>query len=308
MKIAVIDIGSNSIRLLISEVFGNNILPIEKDLITTRLGRGVAENNLLDNTAISDTISALILFKNKALAMGCEKIFAIATSAVREADNGEEFVSEVKKKTDIDIEILTGHEEAEASFIGTKSGIKVKGMTLIVDVGGGSTELSLGETNIIYTESLPIGAVRMTQKFIKSDPPAKEEIIKAKFMIENLLTDFITSYNHIASGNKVTALGIGGTITTLASMAQELEVYDPKQIHGYHLKVEDVERMLAQLTKTNLQQRYSIKGLSPKRADIIICGALITLVIMRKLNFDFLIVSEQDIMEGIILKKLFKKS
>jgi exopolyphosphatase/guanosine-5'-triphosphate,3'-diphosphate pyrophosphatase len=300
MKAAVIDLGSNSVRLLVAEIEEGKINQIFKDLATTRLGAGVVKNGMLWRDSIEKTVSAVEAFKNKAMAFGCQRIIAFATSAVREAKNGGEFMKELRRRAGLEVRLLSGREEAKLSFVGAKESLKVEGRTLVIDIGGGSTELALGEREIELEESLPMGAVRWTEQFLKSDPPKSEEIEALQMEARKLLSGFEKSFENMKA-ERVTAIGVGGTFTTLCAILKKLEEYHWTKVHGSTLEFEAVEEMAKNLCGLDSSERKKIPGLAPERADIIAAGALIALEIMRFLGLKSIVVSEADLMEGILL-------
>ncbi|SHM21735.1 exopolyphosphatase / guanosine-5'-triphosphate,3'-diphosphate pyrophosphatase [Caldanaerovirga acetigignens] len=300
MKAAVIDLGSNSVRLLVAEIEEGKINQIFKDLATTRLGAGVVKNGMLWRDSIEKTVSAVEAFKNKAMAFGCQRIVAFATSAVREAKNGGEFMQELKERVGLEVRLLSGREEAKLSFIGAKESLKVEGRALVIDIGGGSTEFALGEKEIELEESLPMGAVRWTEQFLKSDPPKNEEIKALQMEARKLLSGFEKNFKKVKAGG-VNAIGVGGTFTSLCAILKKLEEYHWTKVHGTYLEYEKMEKMTKELCGFNLDQRKKIPGLAAERADIIAAGALIALEIMRFLGLKTIVVSEADLMEGFLL-------
>ena len=180
MKVAVIDLGSNSIRLLIVNISGQTFLPVYKKLIVTRLGQGVVKNQLLDDMSMKNTIKAMAEMKHDTLSFGCERVYAFGTSALREAKNGKEFLNDIKNQIGIDVDILSGKDEALFSFKGARRGLFNLSKVLIIDIGGGSTEFSLGNSQLIKSVSLPMGAVRFTNTYVKSDPPKLDELQRAE--------------------------------------------------------------------------------------------------------------------------------
>lgn len=303
MRAAVIDLGSNSIRLLIKDVKHDFMVTVHRELETTRLGRGVVKNQELDKESMADTLSVLSDFISKANSMECEQIFAFGTSALREAKNSSYFIDRVRK-LGLDVEILSGEEEALLSFKGAKAGLDILGPALVVDIGGGSTELILGEKQILKSESLPVGAVRYTHKYFKSEPPITKDVEEASAVISQLTDDFSKTLNQIRQMYEVTPVGVGGTLTTLSAMAQELKVYDREKIHGFVLQKNYVDSIYSKLLNLTLDEKRKLPGLMPQRADIITAGAFITKAIMETLNIHRFIISETDIMEGYLLAKI----
>lgn len=306
MRAAVIDLGSNSVRLLAADLKDKSVIPVYRELKTTRLGRGVAQNRCLDETSMSDTLSAITYLINKAKSLSCEKILVFGTSALREAENSPDFLKRVKQ-IGLNVDILSEEEEAFYSFLGAKMGLGLSGATLVVDIGGGSTEFILGREQIEKSKSYPIGAVRWTQKYHTFNPLRYDEVIKSQQAANTLIADFANYYNQVAQKHFITVVGVGGTLTTLSAMIQELEVYNPEKVHGYCLKKADVEQIFSKLLSLTISEKRKLRGLSPERADIITAGVLITRVIMQKLDINKILVSESDIMEGYLLKSFVPK-
>ncbi len=305
MRAAVIDLGSNSIRLLVAELSVGFVASVHRDMVTTRLGRGVARNRRLDEKSMTDTLSVLTYFMNKVKSKQGESIWAFGTSALREAKNSNDFLDRVRQ-IGLEVDILSGQEEAFLSFLGAKAGLKLSGMTLVIDIGGGSTELVLGSERIEKNESLPMGAVSYTQIYFKSDPPRHEDIVRARSAISELFVDFAEYYKQAQNNSDITVVGVGGTLTTLSAMVQELKVYDTEKIHGYCLDKANVDRLLSKLLSSTINEKRKLSGLSPERADIVTAGVLIAQTIMQDLNISRVVVSETDIMEGYLLKKIGK--
>lgn len=306
MKVAVIDIGSNSIRLLAAYYDYKTIVSFYRELITTRLGSGVAKNNMIDERSTCETISAVKGFVKKARDFDCDEILSLATSAIREAANGPDFLNLLKAETGLDVKVVSGEEEARLSFLGSRAGLGIAGLTFVVDIGGSSTELSLGDdTSIIKSISLPMGAVRWTQRYFKSDVPTCAEVEQAVSATNEMLSEFSQDFRKKKlSGQRVKGIGVGGTLTTLAAINLGLEVYDSKIIHGLYLSSDDIIRIYHKLLLLSTKEKKKIPGLSPQRADIITAGALIMHEIIRQLDLSGITVSEADIMEGFILREL----
>jgi exopolyphosphatase/guanosine-5'-triphosphate,3'-diphosphate pyrophosphatase len=254
---------------------------------------------------MTDTLSVLTYFMNKVKSKQGESIWAFGTSALREAKNSNDFLDRVRQ-IGLEVDILSGQEEAFLSFLGAKAGLKLSGMTLVIDIGGGSTELVLGSERIEKNESLPMGAVSYTQIYFKSDPPRHEDIVRARSAISELFVDFAEYYKQAQNNSDITVVGVGGTLTTLSAMVQELKVYDTEKIHGYCLDKANVDRLLSKLLSSTINEKRKLSGLSPERADIVTAGVLIAQTIMQDLNISRVVVSETDIMEGYLLKKIGK--
>lgn len=283
---AAIDVGTNSVRLLIAEYERKGINYVYKDLKTTRLGEGVAETGYLQEKAIQRTVDALAEFQDVIRKLNVTKMRAVATSAAREAANGELLIKEAGEKG-IKLEIISGKEEAELSFKGAISDQETNSNQLVVDIGGGSTEIIYCLSGQVLTSSTKAGAVRCTEG------NWSEAQIMAAFqpVLEKI---------RLLPGNEL--IGVGGTITSLAAIDQKLGKYDPDLIHGYKLGIERVRTIRKELAGLPLAERRQVKGLQPARADIIVAGIDILLAIMSGLGQQLITVSEKDILDGIILE------
>lgn len=309
MKYAVIDMGSNSIRLMIAEVDGGQLGRVEKHLEMTRLGGGVDHTKMLSETAMQATIDAVMTFKNMAEAAGAEMIGAFATSAVRDAVNGPAFAESVLKETGIRVQIIPGSEEAELGYKGVVSGIDPSMRDerfLIIDIGGGSTELIVGDAKqIYYRHSFDVGAVRMTGKHIATDPVRQEEAEALVADVKRILSDGVEA---VMSYKPQFAIGIGGTATTLGAMKLKMSTYDRERIHNAPVQLEELEAMNALLARLTVEERKQLPGLMPKRADVIYAGGLILEYLMQVLAIRTMYASDFDNLEGILVQKNIIKS
>ncbi len=298
-KRCIIDIGTNSIRMLRAVIEKGKIISSGKTLEMTRIGEGVDKTKLLSSAAMDRSISALKKFKKQALSEGIKDIKAIATSAVRDARNRDEFLKRAKLEIDIDIEIISGEKEAELGFIGVMGGIKKElGNVLVIDIGGGSTEFIVGNSRgIKYVKSLDVGAVRMTDKHITTDPISDKQLKALVYDVKNIINEIIEDLKEFRIDEVV---GIGGTATNLASVAQQLEIYDSSKVHNYELSLEEINSMIYRFKSTDNNKRKKIKGLQPKRADIILAGSSILYEILAKLNTKSIRISEYDNLEGYL--------
>lgn len=288
-RVAAIDIGTNSTRLLVAEYTAAGLKRIETGLITTRLGKGMAGGVLLQETMLS-TADAVGLFYQKAINLGVENVVAAATSAVRDASNGTEFLELVKKRTGLVVRVLSGEAEAALSYRGVLSGLQVEpGSTVVVDIGGGSTEFIWMQGERLNLVSVNAGAVRLTaagaDEAMTGDllRPTLEEVKRSSFEC---------------------LVGVGGTVTTLAAIDQQLAVYDSKRVHGYSLSAISVNRILKMLNGMDIEERRKVPGLRPERADIIIAGVNIVKSILDSLGLARMIVSECDILYGLALEEV----
>lgn len=310
MRIGAIDIGTNSMRLLIADYEDGNLLNREKFVNTTRIGEGVDKKGYISQEAIQRNIDGLIDFNRMCKDRKCEKVYCIGTSALRDSKNGDDFIQLAKNKADIDVEIISGKEESTLGFIGVAEGLtdrlKEEESILVLDIGGGSTEFILGNLKgIKFNKSENIGAVRMTEKFLKADPISEEEFKSMIRFIEEQINDTI----EFLKNKKIDkVVGIGGTITSISAINQELETYSMEKIHNSSVDIEKVEKILQNLKKMTLNDKKNLKGLQPKRADIITSGVKILQIIMKKIEIKNIIVSEYDNLEGLICRKSQKMS
>ena len=286
-RVAAIDIGTNSTRLLVADCTGAGLKRIEAGLITTRLGKGMASGLLLQETMLS-TADAVGLFYQRAMNLGAESVVAAATSAVRDAANKTEFLGLVEERTGLNVRVLSGQEEAALSYRGVLSGLPVDpGSSLVVDIGGGSTEFIWTHRDHLNLVSVNAGAVRLTEA-------GANEI-----MIYNILQPALEEVKQSAFECLV---GVGGTITTLAAIDQQLTVYNPDLVHGFCLRAASVDRILKMLKDMDMPERRKVPGLKPERADIIVAGVNIVKIIMDGLGLEKMLVSECDILDGLALE------
>ncbi|MBP3906972.1 MAG: Ppx/GppA family phosphatase [Peptostreptococcaceae bacterium] len=306
MKIGAIDIGTNSMRLLVAEYIDGKLYNREKFVNTTRIGQGVDSEGYISEEAIERNIKALKEFSDIANEKGCEYIYCIGTSALRDSKNGNEFIDLAKVETNLDVDIISGEEESNLGFIGVLQGLDDTNNILVLDIGGGSTEFILGdESGIKYAKSENVGALRMTEKFLATDPICENEFEDMSNFIEETISDTI---NILREKNIRQIVGIGGTITSVSAINQELETYFMEKIHGSKVNEKELDNILQNLKKMTLNDKKNIKGLQPKRADIITAGVRILNIIMKKLEKENIIVSEYDNLEGLICQKARKMS
>ncbi|WP_037029261.1 Ppx/GppA phosphatase family protein [Psychrilyobacter atlanticus] len=288
---AVIDIGTNSCRLFIACMEDGKITnKILKLMEITRLGQDVDKTRILSQDAMDRTIETLKFYRKKIDDYGVEEVKVTATSATRDSKNREEFISRVKAETNLEIHCITGEEEGRLSFSGAVSEFDEK--IMVFDIGGGSTEFILGDkNNIEYIESFNVGAVRLGEKFFKE----KEELLNGEVWVKEILKK-LSKYKD----QSFKLVGVAGTVTTHVSVLLEMEEYDTDRIHMYRLTKKDILKNLDKFSKLSLEERKKIAGLHPKRAEVIIPGTYLLLWIMEVLERDEIIVSEADILEGMM--------
>lgn len=297
MKLACIDIGTNSIRLMIADFDGFHYTNVVKELEMTRLGFGVNETKQLDVTRMKRSADVIETYYKKSLISGAKHVFMMATSAVRDARNSHEFNQMIQAKTGQNIDIISGDLEAEVGFKGVQigSGDSSKNL-LIIDIGGGSTELIVGDSSgIKFSVSLNIGAVRLTGAYVKNDPVLLDEVIAMKNVIRQELDSVIDQINLFQTKS---AIGIGGTATTIATMIHSIEQYSREKVHQLIVYRSELIQINDRLITLNNESRKTIIGLDEKRADIILAGSLILQEILEKLHLESYSVSDYDNLEG----------
>lgn len=293
MRVAAIDIGTNSTRLLVADVGDDDsVVELERKLEITRLGEGVDESAVLQQAPMQRVLDTVEEYVTLARRLSPRHVLAAATSAVRDARNGGEFLAELESRFGISARLLSGEEEAATTFRGVTSAGPVAYGTLIVDIGGGSTELTIGgDGGVLSAESLQVGSVRLTERFLASDPPTADEIAACTEHVRSLLPDL----------DPPATIGVAGTITTLAGVDLDLQVYDHERVHGHRLSRDAIDRLADRLAAVALPEREKILHLVPKRAPVIVAGAVILRAIMDAYAIDALEVSERDILHGIAL-------
>ena len=294
IRVAAIDIGTNSSRLLVADVAGGRVTPIERRSRVTRLGRGVDLSGRLSAEAIEDVCAAIAEYVELTRELGVERVDAIATSAVRDAGNGSAFIAELRERFALSARVLDGEEEARLTYLGATSEHVPGQPTLVVDIGGGSTELIVGRgEEIAFHTSLQVGVVRHSERHIASDPPAASEL-------EALAGDVRGQIEAatVAAPGADEAIAVAGTPTSLAAVEMELVPYDPARVHGHVLSLPAIQRMLSQLASVPLAERVAIPGLHPDRAPTIVAGVVVLVETMRAFDLERIAVSEHDILYG----------
>jgi exopolyphosphatase/guanosine-5'-triphosphate,3'-diphosphate pyrophosphatase len=293
-RVAVIDIGSNSTRLLVADVEDGRVTPVERRSTVTRLGRGVDLSGQLAVEAVEAACAAVAPYVDAVEEFGAKKVDAIATSAVRDATNGGAFVAELRERFALSARVLDGEEEARLTYLGAASETAPTVPTLVIDIGGGSTEMVVGQgREIDWHVSLQAGVVRHTERHFVHDPPTPVEL-------EALATDLRGLIEAARAGAPTAEAGIAvaGTPTSLAAIELELEPYDPQRVHGHVLELRSIQRMLSQLASAPLEQRVGIRGLHADRAPTIVAGVVTLVEAMRAFDLERITVSEHDILYG----------
>jgi exopolyphosphatase/guanosine-5'-triphosphate,3'-diphosphate pyrophosphatase len=311
MRVAAIDCGTNSIRLLVADVttgFDGTVAlrDVHRELRIVRLGQGVDATGVLAPEALERTRAALADYTAVLRRKGAERVRMVATSATRDASNREDFFGMVRDTLGVDAEVISGDEEANLSFVGAVGDLDPEdGPFVVVDVGGGSTELVVGtlddgKATVHAARSVDVGSVRLTERCLPGDPPTAAEVTRAREVATAVLD---AAFEAVPVAGVRTWVGVAGTITTLSAVAQELPEYDPAAVHLSRLSRERLHEVAADLLAMSREERGAHKAIHPGRIDVIGAGALIVDVLARELfdrvGVSALVVSEHDILDGI---------
>jgi exopolyphosphatase / guanosine-5'-triphosphate,3'-diphosphate pyrophosphatase len=300
MRVAVVDMGTNSTRLLVADVVDGRVSEVERRSTVTRLGRGVDTSRQLAAEAIEDVCRTVGEYIEVYESLGAERVTAIATSAVRDAANAGAFVAELRERFALDARILEGAEEARLVYLGAFSGRQAADTTLVVDIGGGSTELVVGSGGKVgFYASLQAGTVRHTERYLRTDPPDPGQLDELASDVRSLIDAELTGEAIAAAAE---GIAVAGTPTSLAAIDQELDPYDPDRVHGYRLPFESIQRMCSLLSSMTLEERLKVTGLHPGRAPTIVAGVVILIQVMRAFGLKEIEVSEHDILYGAALE------
>jgi exopolyphosphatase/guanosine-5'-triphosphate,3'-diphosphate pyrophosphatase len=280
-RVAAVDLGTNSTRLLVADVAEGGLVEVGRELRITRLGEGVDARRRLLPLPIARVRNCLSDYRRTAEGLGAERTLAIATSAVRDAENGEAFLGEIEWSYGFATRLLTGDEEALLNFRGVTAGRPLAARTLIVDIGGGSTELVVGGETVDFHVSLDVGCVRLTERFGEDHDAAASHV---RSVLPALEVD--------------RTIGVAGTVTSLAALDLGLVEYDPLLVHGHRLAAAAVEAQLARLAALTVDERRRVPGLEPERGPVIVAGAVILREILRAYGLSGLEASEHDLLQG----------
>jgi exopolyphosphatase / guanosine-5'-triphosphate,3'-diphosphate pyrophosphatase len=297
-RVAVIDVGSNSTRLLVADVDGG-VAVRERQSRVTRLGRGVDLSGQLSDEAIEAACTAIADYVEICREEGAEEVATIATSAVRDASNGGAFVAELRERFALTARVLGGEEEARLTYSGVTAEQPPTLPTLVIDIGGGSTEMIVGTgATIAFHASLQAGVVRHTERHIAADPPAAVELEALAGDVRTQIEDALAGHDEARAS---AGIAVAGTPTSLAAAELALEPYDPSRVHGHVLSLETIQRLLSRFASAPLSERAAIPGLHPDRAPTIIAGCVILIEAMRALGLERIQASEHDILYGMAL-------
>jgi len=299
---AVVDIGTNSTRLLVADVQADHVAEeLERRSTVTRLGAGVDKEGRLNQKAMERVYKTLTEYRELIDRHQADDAVAVLTSAVRDASNGQEFANTVRDRFDLEPSVLSGDEEARLTFLGAMSERDPADQTptLVVDIGGGSTELVIGHGHqATFHVSTQAGVVRQTERHLRDDPPPPAQRQELAADVRQIFADAVPAEQRRAVDR---VIAVAGTATSLGAIAQDLEPYDPEKVHGYRLERADCQEILERVAALPLEQRRQVKGLHPDRAPTIVAGVIILIEVLELFGIDEVEVSEHDILRGAAL-------
>ncbi len=313
MILAGIDIGTNTLRLLVAETGPDRFRELAADRRITRLGQDLDRTGMLSAGAMERSVAALSVFAEVIADSGAEGVSAVGTSALRKASNTREFLSLVRDRTGIDISVISGEEEAQLTLLGVAAAFPAGQGTghaldsaMIIDIGGGSTEVIAAKAGRAAAAlSLPLGAVYLTERFIAHDPPREAEMVQLRQAVGAELA-VLEKIMPAGAGRPSSFVGTAGTITTLAAMDQKLAEYDPARINGYRLTRPAMDRIVRELALRSHAERRLMPGLEQGREDIVLAGAVVAQELMGRYGYGEMLVSDWGLREGIVLD-LYRK-
>ncbi|MHB9111397.1 MAG: Ppx/GppA phosphatase family protein [Thermoleophilia bacterium] len=296
MRVAVIDTGTNSTRLLVAEVSGDRLEEIYRQTRITRLGEGVDRDGNLSREACNRVVSCVDEYAFRIDGLEVSRTVIIATSSVRDASDGLQFLQSLAENIGSDWKLLSGDEEANLSFSGASRSFGHEGSVNLFDVGGGSTEVVSGaDGKVVFASSLRLGCVRLTERFISTDPVSRNELDAASEFIDGVLARKIDTSS---LKKPARTIAVAGTVTALAAIDLSLESYDPARVHGHVMSLPGIQGMLRELSGMTLHERLRLPTMEPGRADVIVAGSLILERLMLYTDAAELTVSELDILDG----------
>ena len=300
-RVGAIDIGTNTVRLLVADVDGDGenaeLETLDRRMRITRLGQGVDESRRLRPDAISRTLDVLREYRGALDELGVERVRATATSAARDAGNRDDFFGPAADVLHVEPELLPGDEEARLSFLGATTGLDLPAPYLVIDIGGGSTEFVVGTHEPDGLISVDTGSRRITEQYLRSDPPEPEELSEAMSVVQAYLADVELAIPAVREAP--TLVGVAGTISTVAAVELGLAEYDRDRIHHFRLTRSAAEDVFRTLATEPADVRRHNPGLDPGRVDVIVGGTLVLVVTMRTFDFNEMLVSEADILDEL---------
>lgn len=298
MRVATIDIGTNSVLLLVAERQGDALTPVLERATVTRLGEGVDRNRRLLEAASDRTLACLAGYAAVLREHGITHLDAVGTSAMRDAEGGQEFVARANEILGVAPRVIDGNEEARLTFGGALSGLPNMGKMTVFDIGGGSTEIVVGSRtaharHISAAVSLDIGSVRLFERHLRSDPPSAAEML----LVERDIAHALERAPQLEAGAAL--VGVAGTVTQLAALELELTHYDATRVHGSTLTLSAVERLASKLARSTLAERRALPGMEPSRADVLVVGSAIARAVLQWSGAAQLIVSDRGVRWGL---------
>jgi exopolyphosphatase/guanosine-5'-triphosphate,3'-diphosphate pyrophosphatase len=297
VRVGAVDCGTNSIRLLVADVDGTRKTDVHREMRIVRLGQGVDRSGELAPEALERTRVALVAYAATCASLDVERIRMVATSATRDAANRAQFVAIVREALGVEPEVISGDEEAALSFDGATRGLDpAEGPFLVMDIGGGSTELVLGTTSVEASRSVDVGCVRLTERHLTDDPPALDQVAGAEADVDDAL---VLVRQAVPVERARTAVGLAGSVTTVAAIALDLPAYDSERIHLCRIAAADVREVADRLLAMTHEERAALPVMHPGRVDVIGAGALVLATLVDRLGLPEVLVSESDILDGI---------
>ncbi len=296
LRVAALDMGTNSTRLLVADVVDGVVDPVHRESRVTGLGRGVETSGQLATEAIENVYEAVGDYQAILTDLGAEEIFAFATSAARDASNSEAFLAELRERFALQAQVIGGIEEAELTYRGARDGGYISGETLVLDIGGGSTELIVGSREKpAFNTSLQLGVVRHTERHIHTDPPQTNELESLAEDIGGAIDSQLATFPGLRAERGV---ALAGTPAILAAIDLDLESVDYRQVEGHELELTTIQNLCSRLSSLPLEERREVRGVDPDRAPTIVAGVIILIKVMRAFAMKKIAVSEHDILFG----------
>jgi exopolyphosphatase/guanosine-5'-triphosphate,3'-diphosphate pyrophosphatase len=299
VRLAAVDVGTNSTRLLVADVDGDRILDqLEREMVITRLGRGVDRTRRFEPASLRRTLEVLGDYAERCRRLGVEATRVVATSATRDATNREEFLGGVRERFGVDAEVLSGDQEAATSYLGAIHDLEGQERMLVIDIGGGSTEFIIGNHDPEAMLSIDIGCVRLFERHLATDPPAPGEVAALRADVREHLGKV---FGVLDPSTARRVIGVAGTVTTITALTLGLEVYDPRRIHHAAISAAGIHDTAERLVAMTIAERAALPVMAKGREDVIAAGGLVMDEICATLGFDRMIASESDILDGVLL-------
>jgi exopolyphosphatase / guanosine-5'-triphosphate,3'-diphosphate pyrophosphatase len=300
-RVAAVDVGTNSVRLLVADGDDGALRPVERLMTITRLGKGVDARGHLDDDALHRTLDCISSYAARWQELGAKRVRVTATSAVRDAVDRERFFNGVHERAGVQAEVLTGEDEARTAFLGATAAVDATAPYLVLDIGGGSTELIVGSHGPEAMTSRQLGCVRLTERCLTTDPPTPAQLDAAIAVVD---AELDAADRVVDAAAATTLIGVAGTVTTVAALYLQLEEYQADAIHGTWVPLPDVVSVTRRLAGMPAAQRRTLGPMAPGREDVIVGGCLILQRVMQRYGFDEVLVSESDILDGLALDLL----